>query len=239
MTFQRRCGALVVAFSLTCSPARAAICIPPAVLVENSYQYILSLTEALTYAKSALDRTIPARRGSVVDDFELLLALKLGKSDFECAKSHVSPYTASPHEVIKTSARGATAVFTRLVDLNDRSVKEYTAFLDSLGDRSVKPGTVLEKQAELGAAYDEVWNLLITAVIAGTYAVVEEDPSTGRMSGLALTAAERDVVLQRLISTFGSDVKGGIRAGQGLLLTAASALYQVVGDPKRKPRIQR
>lgn len=213
MIFQPRPAALVVAFSLTCSPARAALCSPPVVRVENPYQYILSLTEALAYAKSALDRTIPAHRVSGVDDFELLFALKLGKSDLECAKSHVSPYAASPHETIKTSASGATAVFTRLVDLNDRSVKEYTAFLDSLGVGRVKPGTALEKQAELGAAYDEAWKLLITAVIAGTYAVIEEDPSTGRMSGLALTAAERDVVLQRLVSTFGSDVKGGIRAG--------------------------
>lgn len=239
MTLQPRPAALLIAFSFACSPAGAALCTPPVIRVENPYQYILSLTEALTYAKSALDRTIPARRGSGVDDFELLLALKLGKGDFECAKSHVSPYAASPHKVIKTSATGATAVFTRLVDLSDRSVKEFTAFLDSLGDGRVKRGTVLEKQAELGAAYDEAWKLLITAVIAGTYAVIEEDASTGRMSGLALTAAERDIVLQRLVSTFGSDVKGGMRAGQGLLVTAASALYQVVGDPKRKLRQQR
>ena len=77
---------------------------------------------------------------------------------------------------------------------------------------------------------------MIPAVIAGTYAVVEVEPTTSRMSRLALTRAQRDDILQKLVSTFGNDVTKGMKAGQRPLTAAASALYQVIGDPQRKLR---
>jgi len=236
MKYRLRLSALLIAFSLLHSPARAALCTPPVVERESAYHYMVSLTDALTYAKSALNRTAPTNLGQRPGHFELLLGLKLGKTDFECAQSQMSPYVTSSNEAIKTSAEGAATVFARLVELHNRSVAEYTAFLDSVGDGKVKPGTVLERQADLGASYDEAWKLLITAVIAGTYAVVEVEPTTGRMSRLALTRVQRDVVLEKLVSTFGNDIKKGLRAGQLPLTAAASALYQVVGDPRRKLR---
>lgn len=212
-------------------------CAPPTVQKDSPYHYIASLTEALTYAKSGLDRTAQSRQGSgSVSDFDLFLGLKLAKGDFDCAGSQVSAYAASWNKAIRTSAEGATLVFTLLAKLQDRSVAEYKALLDSISEGKLKPGTVLERQAELAAAYDEAWKLLIPAVIAGTYAVVEENPKTGLMSGLALTRAERDEILRKLRVTFGEDVARGLKAGQLPLTAAAAALYQVVGDPQRQLR---
>jgi len=229
-------GLSVAAFSLLHSPAQAGLCIPPTVQKESPYHYIVSLAEALSYAKSGLDRTGPIGLGPKPSDFDLFLGLKLGKADFECAKSQVSTYATSSNEAIKTSAEGAAFVFSLLADLHEKSVVEHKALLDSIGEGKPKPGTVLERQAELGASYDEAWKLLISAVIAGTYAVVEVEPTTSRMSRLALTRAQRDDILQKLVSTFGSDVTKGMKAGQRPLTAAASALYQVVGDPQRKLR---
>lgn len=232
-------GLSVVAFSLLHSPAQAGLCTPPTVQKESPHHYIVSLAEALSYAKSGLDRTGPSGLGPKPSDFDLLLGLKLGKADFECAKSQVSPYATSSNEAIKTSAEGAALVFSLLADLHEKSVAEHKALLDSIGEGKLKPGTVLERLAELGASYDEAWKFLIPAVIAGTYTVVEIEPTTGRMSRLALTRAQRDEVLQKLHSTFGDDVKTGMRAGQLPLTAAAAALYQVVGDPQRKLRESR
>ena len=229
-------GLSVAAFSLVHSPAQAGLCIPPTVQKESPYHYIVSLAETLSYAKSGLDRTGPIGLGPEPSDFDLLLGLKLGKADFECAKSQVSTYTTSSNEAIKTSAEGTAFAFSLLADLHEKSVAEHKALLDSIGEGKLKPGTVLERQAELVASYDEAWKLLLSAVIAGTYAVVEVEPVTGRMSRLALTRAQRDDILQKLVSTFGNDVTKGMRAGQRPLTAAASALYQVVGDPQRKLR---
>lgn len=229
----------VVACSLLHSEAQAGLCTPPTVQKESPYHYIVSLAEALTYAKSGLDRSGPSGLGPRPSDFDLLVGLKLAKADFECAKSQVSPYTTSSNESIKTSAEGAALVFSLLVDLHEKSVAEHKALLDSIATESLKPGTFLERQAELGASYDEAWKLLIPSVIAGTYAVVEVEPSTGRMSRLALTRAQRDEILEKLQSTFGNDVKKGMKAGQLPLTVAASALYQVVGDSQRKLRESR
>lgn len=227
----------VIALSLGAVPAGGGLCTPPAVQRDSPYHYVARLTEALTYGKSGLDRAPQSAQGSTsVSDFDLFLGLKLGKADFDCAGSQVSAYAASSNQAIRTSAEGATLVFELLAKLHERSVAEYKALLDSISEGKLKPGTVLERQAELAASYDQVWKLLIPAVIAGTYAVVEENPKTGLMSGLALTRAQRDEILGKLRATFGDDIASGLKAGQLPLTAAAAALYQVVGDPRRQLR---
>jgi hypothetical protein len=231
-----RLSLTVAVFSLLHGEAQAGLCIPPTVQKESPYHYLVSLAEALSYAKSAVDRTRSSDSATPPSDFDLLLGLKLGKADFECAKSQVSPYTTSSIEAIKTSAEGATLVFSLLADLHQKSVAEHKALLDSIGEGKLKPGTVLERTAELAASYDEAWKLLPAAVIAGTYAAVEVEPATGLMSRLALNRTQRDEILQKLRSTFGDDIKQGLKAGQLPLTAAAAALYQVLGDPQRKLR---
>ena len=54
------------------------------------------------------------------------------------------------------------------------------------------------------------------------------------MSGLALTAKQRDDILQTLRSTFGEEITRGIKAGQISLVAAAEDLYEVIGNQSRK-----
>ena len=56
------------------------------------------------------------------------------------------------------------------------------------------------------------------------------------MSRLALTAKQRDKILQMLRSTFGEEVTKGMKAGEIPLVVAASALYEVIGNQPRKTR---
>ena len=226
------------ALALCVVPAESAICIPPTVVTDSPYHYIKSLTDALSYAKDALDRSasLQPRQGGDVD---LFVAIKLAKTDYECARSQVSPYAASTNKAIKTSADGAAFTFDRLAQLSDRTVAEYREVLNSRSEgRQLKQGTLAERQAELAVAYDETWKMLITSATAGTYAVVEENPKTGLMSGLALTRAQRDEILRKLRTTFGDDVTRGLQAGQLPLTASAAVLYQVIGIQKRQLREQ-
>ncbi|MNF96489.1 hypothetical protein D3C84_792810 [compost metagenome] len=125
-------------------------------------------------------------------------------------------------------------MFSRLVDLQDESISDIKTFLDTIAEGKRQTGTILEKQAELATSYDEAWKRLIYAVIAATYAVVVEDPATGLMSRLALTQVERDTILNNLYSTFGDEVKFGMKAGQKPLMSAAAILYEVLGNPGYK-----
>ena len=230
-------GGVIAIFSLATGPTDAGLCVPATVQRESPYHYIASLTEALSYAKSGLDRGTQRREGArPLSDFEVLVNLKLAKADFKCAGSQVSGYTESVNEAIKTSAEGTSLVFELIARLHDKSVAEFKALLDSISEGKLKPGTVLERQAELAASYDDAWKLLIPMVIAGTYAVVEENPKTGLMSGLALTKVQREEILQKLRAAFGDEITHGVKAGQLPLTAAASALYQVVGDPRRQLR---
>jgi len=206
---------LLIAF-LVLQPAivHTGMCLHPNAPVESPYHYMVNLVDALSYGKSALDRfkKSPAERG-VADYYDLLYGLKLGIAHFECAASQVRPYLRSSNEAIEGSAEGVAVVFLKLADLHQQSVEEYKTLLDSVDEKSLKLGTFIDKQAQRGADYDATWKLLVTAVILGTYAIVEADPTTGLMSGLALTPAERDQILAKLRSTFGQQVTGGIQAG--------------------------
>jgi hypothetical protein len=215
--------------------AHAGLCMPPVVEKDSTYQYILTLADAMGYAKSALDR-VPKYTKSQSSDYDLLLGLKLGQADFECAASHVSPYASSSTETIQVSAQAAALVFTSIVELREKSIAQYTTILNSTDGREIERGTALEKLADLGAAYDETWKLLIPAALAATHSVVEEDTTTGRMSRLALTATQRDEILQNLRFTFGEEITKGMKAGQISLVAAAAVLYHVIGNQNRKTR---
>src|SRR5207247_39627 len=148
----------VIALSLGAVRAEGGLCFPPTVQKHSPYHYIASLADALTYAKSGLDRTAQSSQESSSDsDFDLFLGLKLGKADFDCAGSQVSKYAASSNQAIRTSAEGAALVFALLAQLHERSVAEYKALLDSISEEKLKPGTVVERQAELASSYDEAW----------------------------------------------------------------------------------
>jgi len=226
------------ALALSAVPAESTICMPPTVVKDSPYQYIKSLTDALSYAKEALDRTtsLQPRQGGEVD---LFVALKLAKTDYDCARSQVAPYTASTNQAIKTSADGTAFTFEQLAQLSDRTVAEYREVLNARSEgKQLKQGTLAERQAELAVAYDETWKMLIPSVTAGTYAVVEQNPKTGLMSGLALTRPQRDEILRKLRTTFGDNVTRGPQAGQSSLTAAAGILYEVIGNQKRQLRGQ-
>lgn len=243
MGSRQRVVILITGFFLVHTSAYGGVCMPPVVEKESPFAYVVSLTEALSYGKEALGRLVPKDQELKDPDplsahYDRLLGLKLGKADYECAASQVQPYKASSNDAIQTSAQGVALVFATLAALNDKSVAEHKALLNSLAKGRAEPGTFLERQAQLGASYDETWKLLIPAVITGTYAVVEEDPATGRMSGLALTASQRDEILRKLRSTFGAEITKGMQAGQISLVGAAAILYQVIGLQPRRPRGQ-
>ena len=210
-------------------PAHAGLCMPPVVEKESLYRYILTLTNAMGYAKSALDR-IPKTMKSQLSSHDFLAGLELGKAEFECAASQVSPYLSSSTETIRISAQRATSVFASLVDLREKSIAQYAAILNSTDERGIARRTALEKAADLGAAHDEIWNHLISATQKATSSAVEADTTTRGMSGLALSANQRDEILQNLWVTFGEEITKGRKAGQIPLVAAAADMYHVIGN---------
>ena len=49
---------------------------------------------------------------------------------------------------------------------------EYAAALDSLASGKPKVGTLMDRQSDLGVAFDQAWKSLIPAAIAATYSVM-------------------------------------------------------------------
>jgi hypothetical protein len=221
---------------LTSNNLDAGVCLPPETKINSPYHYMVALADALGLAKSARDRS--SQPSDVSPDpiskaAEAMLAMKLAQRDYECAASHVAPYKTSMNEAIKTSAQGTTSVFTDLVELDKQSVELYKKLLDTRAVAKDLPSYV-EQAAELGAKADDIWKLLPLAVIAATYAVVEADPSTGKMSRLSLTTRQRNDILKKLKDTFGPSIEKGMQVGQLGLEASAGVLFQFLNDRQRK-----
>lgn len=215
------------------------VCFPTTVTVQKDdpYSYIASLIDALADGKQGLEQLSGnGSKQGYSSDLNFLISLKKGKEDYLCAASKVSPYKKSKSEIIRSSAEGADMVFTLLAKHNNDIVTQYSANLNSLNDGTFKPGTVMEKSAELMSSYDSTWKMLIPSVIMATYAVIEEDPKTHLMSRLALTSDQRDEIKSKLRSIFGDEIAKGMQVGQPSVTAAAAALYSVVGDPQRQTR---
>src|SRR5882672_1137457 len=95
---------------------------------------------------------------------------------------------------------------------------------------------MMARQADMAASRDTALNLVVMASIAGTYSLIEVDSTTGKMSRLALTEAQRDEILHDLQSAFGDKITGGMKADQYPVTVAAAALYQVISNPGYKLR---
>jgi hypothetical protein len=163
----------------------------------------------------------------------MLYALKQASNKFSCGQDVLMPYSKSSHKAIQASADNAASVLELLAEIQNKRVQEIRAHLDALAAGKAKPGSFLERQAELTSTQNDVWKSLIDAAMLASFAIPAEDPKTGLMSRSTLTTAQHQRLLKELKSGFGDSVTHGIQVGQPAYLGAAAILYQVLADPKR------
>lgn len=213
--------------------AHASLCVPPTVEKNSPYRYLVSVANALEYAKEGLARVDAADpKGGA---YSLLVALKLQQSDYQCAESQVAPYAASSDTLISGAARHVTFIFHQLGQVSDELISQMKVLVDQ--NTSTPPSDMAERQAKAQSDLEQTCGLLVHAAIFSTYTVIRADPTTGKMSLLALTAAQRDDILGTLRAGFGKEIIGGMKEGQHPVEAAAAALYQVVGNPQYQLRI--
>ncbi len=216
-------GALILVHAVA---QAGSLCVPPTVERNSPHQFLVSMANALVYAKEGLDRVTEAD----TDLYSLVVVLRLQQSSYRCAASQVMPYEASSDSIISASAQATAGIFDRLSQVDDEFVSQAKVLLEP--DGSFSAGEMAERQAQTQADLEQTWKVLIHAVALGTFAVVRADPITGKMARLSLTATERDEILAILRSGFGRGVADGIQAGQPALHASAAALYQFLSNPK-------
>jgi hypothetical protein len=253
--------AMAVMTPLACPSASAAgPCFPVQVEPHSAYRYLDAFSMALGYTKTAIHEVDSVGAGkseswTMTDVVSLMSALKLGKSDLECAMALVGPYMPPPEpgthkqkmapadtswdarrvEMIGTSARGAFAALTALVRIQDRSIATYERWLNS--SKGIKPGTAAREAADLEDAKHNAMRMLLNSGIGAAWTVVEPDPVTGKMSRLTLTASERDDILKTLRTFFGEAALVDESDPDPEVPTATAAtLYRFLKDPGRTVR---
>jgi hypothetical protein len=212
-----------------------ALCTPTEAKRDSAYDYLLALTETLGWAKSARERLSAAGEGNDVlaQATDFMLALKLAKSDYECAARQVEAYRTSQNKAIKGSAEATALVFAMLVMHTERVTAHFRDLLDGKYDEQGL-GSRAEQQAELEAQGDDVWKTLPMSAVMATYSIVQADAKTGKLGRLTLTSSQRSEVLKRLRSTFGPSITSGMKPGQLALEATAGALYGFLSDEQWK-----
>jgi hypothetical protein len=225
-------------FCLPSTSSLAGDCLVPEAHPDSPHAYLLTLIDALGMAKAASDRLndqLTPKADALANSTQLMLNLKLSNSDFLCATQFVAPYKVSSVQPIRTSAEGSETVFTALVSVQEQHIALIKKLWNEPHPES-QTGSYMEALTTLGAKADDLWKTLPVAVIAATYAVAEVDPATGKMGRFTLTDAQRNAILKKLVSTFGTSIQQGMQVGQNYTDTSAAALYQFLSDKRWKTR---
>lgn len=231
-TRRRHVLSIVILLAVVCPRGASALCIPDVRTsnAEAPADYLRAFVAGLSYVKEAEGRV-----SEKMDGLDILVGINRAKSDYECARERVEAFINSKAELIRTSASAAKMAFDALADLQRLRSDFVAKSLDEADAGSFKPGTAAQTAAQLTAFAEEAGQMLLMSAVAATYTLAAEDPGTGLMSRLSITATERDEIRKELVRVFGSDVTQGMQAGQSRLSAAAAVIVQVL-DQSREPR---
>lgn len=212
----------------------------------DPFQFGKALIQSFSYAQAGLDNEAEAPGRSEfasaknvgeisVRVSDRLYAMKLANNDYGCAAKVLAEYVVSEDKFISGTAEAAVTSYISIIVANEAGMKHLTELLDSAGSES--PGATAETAAELRLQYDKSWKLLVHSVgPMSTYSFMKfsEDKSVGWDGRLRITSEQRKVLIENLEQTFGSSVKGGIKAGQDSLLGTAALFHQWLSNKKHK-----
>ena len=144
-----------------------AICFPPKATPEDPFQFMMALTESLSYAKSAL------AKGSrdTTDLTEMIYQVKSAEEDYKCAADFMGAYTKSKDQLIAGSAEVARNTFNGLINLDEQLIALIKSVLDAGRQSQFSQGEFAEKLAEVRIGVDEIWKVLPGATALATHAL--------------------------------------------------------------------
>ncbi len=215
-------------------PSYASQCINSVVVEDSPFHFLRRFTDGLNYAQTSIKRyTDKTETSSDADSISSQLSvITLGKADLECAESQVAAYRMSSHAIIRQSAEVAASSFAQLARLQQQTLLDFQAAINA-GPKNFKPWTFMARQAERVSAIDEAWKRLVPVAILATYSVMDKNLSTGRVSNLALTARQRNEILEKLRATFGTEISEGNKSGHKAAVAAGPVLYEVLSNQQR------
>lgn len=228
--------ALVIVSILAVLPADA-VCFKRIFNPKTSdiFEYTSSLIDSFGYAKEALAATDTTNDNPDVlaQLVQLIYQLKSAEEKYSCAVETVAPYEKSSVETIAVSAKGAAVVFGSLALLQRQMVSVIQTVADSNSD--IRLGELAGKIADLQVKVDQTWKNLPLSAVAATHVLVRlAGNPQARLSTLSVTADQRKVLAEQLVSIFGESVKDGAKGGQHALVVSAALLYNFISDANWK-----
>ncbi|MBM3253434.1 MAG: hypothetical protein FJZ16_04205 [Candidatus Omnitrophica bacterium] len=196
------------------------------------YFFIKDLIQVASLIHSSVDRF--KTKGELLNETdEVYLTMQMMKgfrtaiSDIEEAKIFLNKYLTSKNETIKESSQAMLVALGLLSNNYQDTIKYLETIYSPETMKNPDAGKMMSEGSKLTAGRDEILKLCMDASIMATYALVSDQPDKeGHLSYLTITSKERDDLKKELERYFGNGIKDGIKAGQSLSLSPASALYE-------------
>ncbi len=190
-------------------------------------------TTALTFARvmiSALDHA-----SSTLDEFddtsplEVILSFRRAIGEYQCASALLSPFIEHPNEDVRDAVVAGRILFAVEQSVNEALLGLYRSRID--GDARLTESALADSMASLVLKSHAVTNQLPLVMVASvTASLTEMNPTSNRLTRLAMTTVQRDSILHDLVEIFGSDVTKPSPPEQSWLMGAAWALYRSLAD---------
>jgi len=205
----------------------------------KKYEFARSYITALSYMKDIDERWNKNAPKKLFADQKnkMILAtindLALDSSDLLIIKNYLLKYLVSPNRLMRKVADIVVVAISREIAINHEEKKLWEHWYDlNTAGQATRPKEIefVKTQYSLELRRKEADKDIIQASVMMTKVLVSETNKDGKGHRLAITAQQRQKLLDKL-DTFGSDVLDwGLKPGQGTLEASIAVIREILED---------
>ncbi|MDE2028412.1 MAG: hypothetical protein KGK03_05430 [Candidatus Omnitrophica bacterium] len=203
------------------------------------YQFARSYITALRYMKDVDDRwnkNAPKKRFAH-DKKKMILAtiddLTLDSSDLLVIKGYLLKYLQSPNMLMRKVADTVVVAVSEEVAINRQEKNLWEKWYDlNAAGQATRPKEIefVKNQYDMELRRKEADKKIIQASVMMTKVMISDKNPNGKGHLLAITARQRQELLDKLDSFGGGELDWGLRAGQTPLQASISVIREMLED---------
>ncbi len=203
------------------------------------YEFARSYITALSYMKDIDDRwnkDTPKKLFAHQKEKMIkatLNDLALDNSDLRIIKGYLLKYLMSPNMLMRKVADIVVVATSREISINDQEKKLWQNWYNlNLADQVTRPKEIdfVKSQANMELRRKEADKDIVQASVFMTKVLMSEKNKNGKGHRLAITAPQRQKLLDKLDSFGGDTLDWGLKPGQSTLAGSIAVIREILED---------
>jgi hypothetical protein len=205
----------------------------------NKYEFARSYISALSYIKDINDRwdkNAPKKLFADQKDKMILATLNdlaLDNSDLRIIKNYLLKYLTSPNMLMRKVADIVVVATSREIAINDEEKTLWQKWYDlNAAGQVTRPKEIkfVKNQHSMELRRKEIDKDIIQASVFVTKVLMSDQNKDGKGHRLAITAQQRQKLLDKLDSFGNDDLDWGLKPGQSTLEASIAVIREILED---------